>query len=241
MDDNGMDASLRPSRGRRVGAVVLAVLASGWLAGCGAEVSAVRDAAISAEGIASVRIVADAGRIELVGEAGQDQITASGTAFATNNERLNDLGFELTTNGDELVIEARAPGLGSHFDVTIAVPNNIAAVIGTGAGNITVRGVESVEVSVGAGEINIRNVHSDVLIDSVGVGNLDISEVSGDVEVRELGAGNVDVTGVEGNVGIRQVGTGNVTVSDVDGDLTVGNVGIGQVSHRQIRGAVTVP
>ncbi len=222
---------------------VFSVLILGWLSACGAAtVSAEREASAAADGITSVRIVYDTGTLEVVGQEGQTTVEATGTAYATSRERLDDMRFVVRTSETEIVIEARAPGSPvSHFDAVITVPASLSVIVEAGAGDLTVRDVASVDFSAGAGDITINAVATDVFVHNVGAGSLRISDVSGNVEVAQFGTGDVEVTAVVGNVDVGDLGVGQVTVHDVGGNLTIRNIGLGDASYENVRGAVDVP
>lgn len=219
----------------------MAVLAASVLmAGCDADFSGDRSAAASVDGFDSVRIVGDAGTIEVVGTAGGTTLNASGTAYATSATRLETIQFVVRPEGNVLVVEARASGANSRFDIMIAIPDTLAVSVETGAGEIVLRDIRSAWVRLGAGNVTIDGAGEDVRVESVGAGNVTITEVGGRVEVGSIGAGNLDVTTVGGGVDVGEVGVGNITVRDVGGDLSVGSRGIGNVTHSDVRGAVSV-
>ncbi|MCW5713102.1 MAG: DUF4097 family beta strand repeat protein [Bauldia sp.] len=219
----------------------IAVLAASVLvAGCDADFSGDRSAAASVDGFDSVRIVGDAGTIEVAGDAGRTTLNASGTAYATSAARLETIQFVVRPDGDVLVVEARAAGANSRFDIAIAIPGTLAVIVETGAGEAVLRDVRSARVRLGAGNVTIDGVGEDVRVESVGAGNVTIADVGGRVDVSNIGAGNVDITTVGGGVDVRDIGVGNITVRDVGGDLSVGNRGVGNVTHSDVRGAVNV-
>lgn len=223
------------------GSTILALLAALVLAGCGADASADRMAETQAAGVASVRIVADAGTIEIVGEEGRGMITATGTAAATSTRRLDAIDFVLRPDGDGLVIEAKAPGNNSRFDIVVAVPSSLAVGIETGAGDVTVRDVRSVVFTVGAGTIDVDRIGADVVVQSLGAGDVTIRNVSAGVVVENVGVGDIDIADVGAGVAVRQIGTGSITVHRVGGDLVVERVGVGNVRYGEVAGTVRVP
>lgn len=223
------------------GSTILALLATLFLTGCGADASADRSAETPVAGVLSVRIVADAGTIEIVGEEGRGMITATGTATATSAGRLDGIDFVLRPDGDELVIEAKAPGTNSRFDIVVALPSSLAVTVETGAGDVTIRDVRSATLGVGAGTIDVDRVAADVVVQSLGAGNVTIRNVSAGVIVENVGAGDIDIADVGAGVSVRQIGAGNITVRRVAGDFIVERVGVGNVTYADVGGTVRVP
>jgi len=219
---------------------IVVLAASVLVAGCDADLSGDRSAAASVEGFSSVRIVGVAGTIEVVGEPGGTTLNAGGTAYATSAARLEAIQFVVRPDGNVLVVEARAAGTNSRFDVAIAIPTDLAVTVETGAGEIVLRDIRSAGVSVGAGNVTIERVGEDVRVESVGAGNVTITDVGGRVDVGDIGTGNVDITTVGGGVNVGSIGVGNVTVRDVGGDLSVGSRGVGNLTHSDVRGTVSV-
>ena len=222
-----------------VAAILLGVAA--LLSSCAAEQSAERSASAPIVGVVTVRVVGDAGNFDVLGRAGETEMNATGTAFATSAARLDDTQFVVTQNGSELLVDARVPGPGGHFDVTITIPEGLDIVIDTGAGNITVRDVGAVNMTVGAGNVDVDGAGGDAKIGPVGAGNIRIRNVAGDVEAGPFGAGNIDISDVTGGVEIGRMGAGNITVRDIGGDFTVGRRGPGNVTYSDIGGDVDIP
>ena len=80
------------------------LLFTGVLVGCGAlDESAERFASTSAEGISSVRIIAEAGDLEVIGEVDLTDVNASGTAYASTTARLDEVQFVVRVSGSEMV------------------------------------------------------------------------------------------------------------------------------------------
>ncbi len=176
----------------------------GLLAACGADVSAERSATAETAGATALRIDGDAGRIEVVGEAGRTAVAAAGTAYASSQARVDAIQFVLSPGraGGEMVLEAKAPGNNSRFDIIVRVPAGMMVAVETGTGNITIRDVAGANVSAGTGDIDIDDVTGAVVVGPIGTGHIDVREVGGTVDILDIGTGNIELAAVNGRVAI---------------------------------------
>lgn len=222
------------------------------LAGCGRQERATRSTSALADGITSVRIVSEAGDLEVVGQTGLTEIAATGRAFASSVARLDDVQFVVTTNGSEMVIEARTPGNAS-FDVVITLPDSLDVVIEDGSGDILVRDVADVSIDDGSGDILVHDVADLSINDGSGdiivrdVEGVSINDDSGDVSIRDVvsvlvndDAGDIDIEGVSAGVVIEDSGSGDLRIVGVLGSVEIAQDGSGDIDIADVGGDVYI-
>jgi hypothetical protein len=225
-------------------AVGVALLCVSLLAGCETftcDETAERSATVSAAGIDTLRVVDEAGSLDIEGRPGLTEISADGTACASNTSDLDEIQFEVSTSGSEVLIEARTPDGSSQFDVRIDVPDSMLIEIEDGSGEIRVRDVAAVRLTDGSGDVDVAGVAGDLVIDDDGSGDLDLRAVVGSVEVETDGSGDIRISDVDRDVRIGSDGSGSISVSDVGGDFTVGDDGSGSISYTNVEGSVDIP
>lgn len=237
---------LRPVQGHRALWITLAVtlVCASLLVGCDAVIcdeTAERTATAPASGIDTVRVIAEAGDLDIEGKPSLTEISADGTACAANTGDLDEIQFEVSTSGSEIVIEARTPGSSSQFDVRIDVPDSVLVEIDDGSGNIRVRDVAAVRIIDGSGDVDVAGISLDLVVNDDGSGDLDLRAVTGSVDVNIDGSGDITIAEVDGDVRIGTDGSGSIDVSGVGGDFTVGDDGSGAISYRDVAGSVDIP
>ena len=238
---------LRPEH-RRL-AVLLGILAvtlvcASLLVGCDTftcDETAERSATEPAAGVDTVRVIAEAGSLDIEGKAGLLEISMDGTACASNTSDLDEIWFEVITSGSEVLIEARTPDGANRFDVRIAVPDTVHVEIEAGSGEIRVREVGAVRITDGSGGVDVAGVAGDLIVEDDGSGNLDLRSVAGSVVVDSDGSGDITIAAVDGDVRIGTDGSGSINVSDVGGNFTVGSDGSGSISYTGVTGSVDIP
>ncbi len=220
------------------------LMISALLVGCDVftcDETAERSASAAAEGISTVRIIAEAGSLDVDGQLNLTEVGAEGTACASNTSDLDDIQVEVTTSGSEIVIEARTPNGDAQFDVRVTVPDSVLVEIEDGSGSIDVRDVAGVRINDGSGDVHVAGVSGDLVVVDDGSGGLDLRDVAGTVEIRVDGSGDITVAEVGGDVRIGSDGSGSIRVTDVGGDFEVGDDGSGSISHSNVAGTVDIP
>lgn len=224
--------------------VIAVFMISALLVGCGVvtcDDTADRSTNVAAEGINTVRIIAEAGSLDVEGQLNLTEVEAKGTACARSSNDLDDIQFEVTTSGSELVVEARTPGGNSRFDVTITVPDSVLVEIEDGSGSVDVRDVAGLQIDDGSGDVDVSNVSGDVVVIEDGSGDLGLRNISGAVNVERDGSGEITISDVGGDVRIAEDGSGSIHVTDVAGDFEVRQDGSGGIDHSGIVGTVDIP
>lgn len=235
---------LHPTPRRILVAVGVTLLCVSLLAGCETftcDETAERSATAPAAGIDTLRVIAEAGSLDIEGKAGLTEISADGTACASNKSDLDEIQFEVSTSGSEVLIEARTPDGSSRFDVRIDVPDSMQIEIEDGSGEIRVRDVKAVRITDGSGDVDVAGVIGDLIVADDGSGDLDLRGVTGSVDVNTDGSGDILINDVDGHVRIGTDGSGSINVSSVGGNFTVGSDGSGSISYNDVGGSVDIP
>jgi hypothetical protein len=177
--------------------------------------------AISASGMTTLRVLADRGELEIVGRPGLNQVRVFATACASDSRTVDDIDFELFVSGSTIELETYVPQRdNAHINLTVEMPELMAAAIYHDDGDIDVRDIDLVFIDDESGHINVRNIFFDV-------------------EIRD-GSGNIDIFNVDGDVDIDD-GSGDIDVDDVAGDLLVRYDASGSIRHNNVRGIVYLP
>jgi hypothetical protein len=246
-------------------ALIAAPNASAWDWGPDCRVEAPREASLDAAGAKTLRVLARAGALRIIGEPGATSVKVTGKACAHDQETLDAIRLRATKSGGELRVEAEMPesfsGIGSFYarlDLELRVPASLALDVEDSSGLVEIAEVASLRIEDSSGEIGVRNVAGEVeirdgsgeievegagrvLITDDGSGEIDLRNVKGDVIIREDGSGSITIRDVGGSVRIDDDGSGSVSVVGVAGDLTVGHKGSGAVRHDGVKGKVDVP
>ena len=225
-------------------AAVAVLVMSALLVGCEfvtCDQTADRFESVPVAGIESVRIIAEAGSLEVDGQTNLTDVDAEGIACASSSGDLDEIQFEITTNGSAIVIEARTPGTNSEFDVRITVPDSLLVEIEDGSGSIEVRSVAGLRITDGSGDVDVSGVAGNLAIENDGSGDLLLRDVAGSVDIESDGSGGITVSGIGGDVLVGNDGSGGISVTDVAGDFTVRKDGSGGIDHSGIGGTIDIP
>ncbi|MGE0452239.1 MAG: hypothetical protein AB7O37_06420 [Vicinamibacteria bacterium] len=246
-------------------ALAVSPAASAWDWGPDCRVEGPREASLDAAGAKTLRVLARAGALRIVGEPGATAVKVAGKACAHDQETLDAIRLRATKSGGELRVEAEMPesfsGIGSfhaRLDLELRVPASLPLEVEDSSGLVEIADVASLRIEDGSGEIGVRNVAGEVeirdgsgeievvgagrvLIVDDGSGEIDLRDVKGDVVIREDGSGTITIRDVGGSVRIDDDGSGSVDVVGVAGDLLVGHKGSGAIRHDRVKGRVEVP
>lgn len=210
------------------------------VAGCvSLEVTEGRSASLSAAGVSTVRIHAEAGLLEVVGGSDMTEVSVVGTARARNTEDLDDVQIVTLATDSEIIVELKAPG-DTKLDARIEMPDSCQVIIDDGSGSLVVSGVLEAHVTDGSGDVEIRAVGGDVEVED-GSGDITIANVGLNVDIVADGSGDITVSDVAGSVRVRDDGSGDIVAQDVDGDLVVDDDGSGNIRYSNIRGRLDIP
>jgi len=228
--------------------IVMAMLVTSIAHAEWADYTQERDLELGAGGIEALEIKAGAGRMEVRGVDGQDNINVKATIVLPDVDDDDAPGIiekrmrlSLDKRGDGAFLEATFDDgwLGTsgsaRIDLEVTMPAGMALSIDDSSGSIDVMDVEAdVKIDDGSGSIDISNV-ANVVVDD-GSGSIEIVGAAGDVNVKD-GSGSIAVRSVTGSVTIDD-GSGSITVSDVEEDLVIVDDGSGGVKFSDVRGTV---
>jgi hypothetical protein len=224
--------------------------------------SAPREATVDAAAATSMYVSAGAGNLRIEGRPGLRQARIRATACASDRDLLDDIQLTATRSGDQVRVHANDDDLElrnrqyARLNVIIEVPENLAAEIQDGGGDVEIAGIGQLDLNDGSGEIILQDLRGDVEIED-GSGEITVSGVQGNVRIHD-GSGEIDLHDVVGSVVISD-GSGeititrvgrDVTVSDSSGSIEVDEVGgsftvrddsSGDVDYRRVKGQVRIP
>ena len=221
---------------------------AGWADPFDCGHTAQRRVAAPAAGITRVVVVGRAGSLVVRGHAGATEISATGTACASDRSDLDRIQLRSEREGSELRIEAVIPDGGSSFlfgfgyharlDFEVSLPKGLALSVTDGSGSVRITDVGPLTVVDGSGQLEIRGVNGNANVRD-GSGSIDVSDVTGNIEVVD-GSGSMDLRQIGGSVVITD-GSGSIEVSDVRGGLDVRDDGSGGLDYERVRGEIRVP
>ncbi len=170
-----------------------------------------------------------AGNIDIqTGSAGT--IDAVATRRAVRNANLQRIVVEPSQEGDTITIRTRRASdefVNVAVDLDVTVPPGTRINVTTGAGEVTIDGVEGeTAVRTGAGNVEVRGSEGQVSLDT-GAGNIDYAGEPQGTSTFETGAGNIDIDlpgDFSGTVELDSgLGTVDVGTFDVIGDVSTGS------------------
>ena len=208
-----------------------------------------RELSVDTNGVSALRIDAGAGRLEVRGVEGGQQIVvkADVLVFDTSERRAreyvaDDLELSLErTRGSAVLLSGFDGGWGfggsGVVHLEVQVPRGLELEIDKGSGSTVIEGTASnIRIDDGSGSLKIRD--SGALRVDDGSGSLSISDAAGDVYIDD-GSGSIKVANVSGNL-IVDDGSGSITVRDIQGDFTVVDDGSGSVNYSNVAGSVDI-
>ena len=200
-----------------------------------------RDVSLPVGDATGVEIIARAGKLDVTGRSGLDQVRVHGRACASSQKALDQIELETRRTGSEIVIEAKIPAgrlfSNATLDLEVELPETLALAITDSSGGVAIRNAGSVRLDDGSGGIVIERIAGEVYVED-GSGSVRIADVRGDVDLKD-GSGSLSVTGIGGGVTIRD-GSGDIEVEGVEGDVTVTEDGSGGISARRVGGDFVV-
>lgn len=199
-----------------------------------------REATIDGSGAERLVISVGAGSLDVKGDQGMSQVSASGTACASDEDYLDQIRLTTDRRGSTLYLKAEYPTHvrgNAALDLVVEVPASLAVEIEDGSGSITVRSVAALEIDDGSGSIDVGDVRGDVEIDD-GSGEIEVLGVGGRVVVDD-GSGALKVTGVGGSVRVSD-GSGEIVLRDIDGEVLIEEDGSGGIEISGVGASVVI-
>jgi hypothetical protein len=202
------------------------------------------------------------GHLRVEGKPGLRHARIRGTACASQRNYLDLIKLTTTRQGDNIQISSNEQDLKlrgrayARLHLVIEVPENLAASIDHGSGELNLSGTGPLQVKDGPGNITIHDINGGVSVeDDAGglrltlvrgdanikdtAGEIALTDVGGSVDIRD-GAGVITLKGVTHHVQISDA-AGDIEVNDVGGDFTVRSDTNGHIDWNGVRGAVRIP
>lgn len=207
---------------------------------------------LSASNISEFNIVNGAGDIEVLGKAGQLDITVV-AAIYMDNIAEGEYQLTLTQKGNKAILMAEFAGYTSNnarIDLKVLMPQSLALNVEDRSGDILIESVSagvaiedrsgSIELSNIAGGLHIEDRSGDIKAKNL-QGQVIIEDRSGDIQLKSI-QGNVTVKDTSGDIQVKDA-SGRVVIDDSSGDINVNgaddfkliNDGSGDVTLKNIR------
>lgn len=223
---------------------LLAGSAAAAEADCAFERTLSRD--VDASAVATLRLAAGAGALEVVGVEGASMIRVRGRACASSQRLLDEIDLREDRGDGWLAIATAIPEAGwawfgsgyARLDLTVDVPARLALQVVDGSGPSRFSGIGPLELDDGSGEVHIEAAAGDLVIDD-GSGALTLLAIRGDVFIVD-GSGPIVIDGVEGRVTIEEDGSGEIDIRNVEGDVRIDEDGSGAILVREAGGDVRI-
>jgi len=226
-----------------------------------------RTFSIPADGLTTLRIEAEAGWLEVVGDADSNEILVE-AEFVGNTYGSDDVeqllkGMKLThkVNGGVATIEARTESSSwnrnPRINLTVYAPSSLEVDINDSSGDLKVRNFDGalllddssgdIVVESAGASVQVNDSSGDMLLTGV-TGTLDVEDSSGNIDIRGAGddvdiddsSGDISVVDVRGSVRVAD-SSGDISVEDVSGDFEVTQDGGGRINYAGVQGTVSIP
>src|SRR5262245_54278616 len=133
--------------------------------------SASREATLDAASAVHIYVTAGAGHLRVEGKPGIRHARIRGTACASDRNYLDRIKLTATRQGDRIHVSANEEDLRlrgrayARLHVVIEVPENLAATINHGMGELNLSGTGPLQVKDGPGNITIHDVNGAVSVE----------------------------------------------------------------------------
>lgn len=197
-----------------------------------------RTQTISASGITRLIAVTGAGSLEIIGEAGRQDIEYVAEIHARNTSEVQ-LALDASGNSARLNADAhngRRQGGWARIDLLVRMPAQMALDLEDGSGEITIKGMQGqVLINDGSGALYLDGAASATIKD--GSGEMEVENIAGDLDIDD-GSGEIRVRHIGGIVTVND-GSGAIDIDDAGG-LNIINSGSGGLRIREVQGAVSI-
>lgn len=215
--------------------------------------TALRNVVLDTEGITNAHIIARAGSLRIEGLPGLTEVRVAGVACAPNDKALQGVELIAEKRNDQIFIRTLIEDSNASLEMSLEVPDSLALKVDDSRGDLTIRNVNTLELSDGAGEILVENVagqaaikdgSESMTVTNVG-GTLTIVDTSGDIVVSNVGqdmvidddgGGDMTITDVSGTVLIREDGSGDIDIRNVGKDVIIEDDGGGDIIVSNVEG-----
>jgi len=231
------------------------------------RMSAQRQVEMPLDGVKSICIDTNVGRLDIKAIEGIKVIRASGTASAPSKEQLAKIRLTVSREKDMAVIRVESPGMvpkarvyvpeptieagrgklkkdqlpeepDAFLHLSVEVPGKIPLVVNTVWGDVTVNGTSSLTLTVNRGNIMVTDLSGDLRL-SVDTGEIHIARVAGDVFVTK-GDGEIVINTIGGGLTIERNPFGEMRIINVKKTVRIVSDGIGDIMVKQVGGDLIV-
>lgn len=252
-------------------ALQLLLAASLFITGChvsiaDCKVTAERTGQHAVAGAKRIAVSARAGDLKIKGRKDASQVSARGTACASEQRLLDLIRIDLRLDGEVLRVNALMPDINADdaphdarasLDLVLDVPDNLPLELTDSSGDTEIDGIASLDLTDSSGDLRISRVTGDLeIVDSSGdlwvdevgkslklrdsSGDVSVEDVQGDVEVEADGSGSLEFDRVGRNVNIERDGSGDIRITNVKGNARIDSDGSGDVNVRDVAGSFTL-
>lgn len=208
------------------------------------------DLALDTQGIKIVQL--RIGSDDLHAEAVAGGAKISGTACASNQERLDDLRVVQSRQGDKLIVSVESKNSKNNVNINMGpiqyqryafaqlhaqVPDDVLVQVVAGSGNVIVHNAKRASVDLGSGDAKVYATHQDVHA-QIGSGDL-LVDSAGSLRILGIGSGDAVIRNIAGATRVEHVGSGDLKLSH-GGSVQIGAVGSGDVSVNDINGSLHI-
>ncbi len=185
--------------------------------------------------LTSLKVLARAGTLKIIGDKGSDEIRIDAKLCASRKKNLKKMDVLFTNNGQLGILKTDIPdsnGLWfsgtNSIDLSIKVPERMVLDVDDSSGSVLIQDVAALKIVDSSGSLSIKGVAGDLgLRDSSG--SIDIDQVAGSVVLSDS-SGGISITNVSDDVLIKGDSSGSILVKNVGGDFVVNQDTSGSIS-----------
>ncbi len=206
-----------------VAASVLAFAGAALVAGCQFPLNTLEDGLHQDDPVTEVHITGGSGNVTIIGD-GTTGVDVSRTARYGTESPGNSMGVA----GSTLNLNTDC-GRQCSASYEVHVARGVRVTGGNNSGNVTARGVSTVELRLDSGNITVAGATGDVTV-AADSGNIEVSDIggavkatvsSGNIDGRDLRGGQIALEADSGTIEVTVPGTGNLTARADSGNVTV--------------------
>jgi hypothetical protein len=202
---------------------VLAVAGAALLAGCQVPLNTLEDGLHQDAPVTEVHITGGSGNVTIIGDGttGVDVRRTARYGAESPGNSMGVAGSTLNLNTD--------CGRQCSASYEVHVARGVRVTGDNNSGNVTARGVSTVELKLDSGNITVAGATGAVTVEADS-GNIDISDIggtvnatvsSGNIDGRDLRGGQNTLNADSGTIEVTLPGTGNLNARAESGNVTV--------------------
>ena len=192
----------------------------------------------------SLAVIARAGRLYIIGDAGTDEVAITGTVCVSKKEWLDESGIE-TRGGNPARIEVKLPDIDrswsftgnryARLDLELVVPEDLNLDVKDSSGSMEIKGVGAVKVQDSSGSIEIKDANGPVSVEDSS-GSISLIDIKGDVTIVSDSSGSIKGQNIEGSVLVKKDSSGSIHFKDVTDDFIVESDSSGGIVAERVGG-----